>query len=546
MTRGGSGTRSKAPPFSAPLGGGKTSGSGRAIAHAFLKAGFGGLVLCAKVEERAMWERWARECGRTPSIIVFDGSGQRRINFLHYELGRHTDGHALTMNAVRLLETVLDAAEGKNGQSTTENPFWRKAVRQILSNAIQPLYSGMGRVTLRELMQMIQTRPMTPRQALDTSPKGMQWRSTSKWWEFMDEALKSPVHPIPAPDYNVIYDYWTQMAQTDAKTVSNVIATMSADLAPFMTGRLREVFATTTNIVPELTHEGAIIIMDWPIPEYDEVGLLAQQVFKYLWQRSVERRPVNDQTRPVFLWADECQFFLNPYDAKFQSISRQKRSATVYITQNLPLFYDRIGTQHPEHTADALLGNFQTKIWHTNSCPKTNQWAADIIGKGIQWRRNVNVSENTGWQEGWNEGTNTGENVGANYGTSSTRGTSSGTNTGGGGGWSSSSQPGGSWNTHYNYGSNEGVSDSDGTNVGQSVGRSRGSSRGTSGGTSGGHSRSAGASEVIDYHLQPSFFTTLRTGGNANNGIVEAVLFQGGRGWSHSRSTWLPLAFSQS
>ena len=34
-------------------GSGKTSGSGKAIAHAFLSAGFGGLVLCAKVDERA-------------------------------------------------------------------------------------------------------------------------------------------------------------------------------------------------------------------------------------------------------------------------------------------------------------------------------------------------------------------------------------------------------------------------------------------------------------------------------------------------------------
>lgn len=37
-------------------GSGKSSGSGRAIARAFLRAGFGGLVLCAKQDEER--ERW--------------------------------------------------------------------------------------------------------------------------------------------------------------------------------------------------------------------------------------------------------------------------------------------------------------------------------------------------------------------------------------------------------------------------------------------------------------------------------------------------------
>ncbi len=43
------------------IGSGKTSGSGAAIAKAFLQAGFGGLVLCAKPEERLLWERYARD-----------------------------------------------------------------------------------------------------------------------------------------------------------------------------------------------------------------------------------------------------------------------------------------------------------------------------------------------------------------------------------------------------------------------------------------------------------------------------------------------------
>lgn len=42
-------------------GSGQTSGSGQATARAFLTHGFGGLVLCAKVDERETWGRYAQE-----------------------------------------------------------------------------------------------------------------------------------------------------------------------------------------------------------------------------------------------------------------------------------------------------------------------------------------------------------------------------------------------------------------------------------------------------------------------------------------------------
>ena len=56
--------------------------------------------------------------------------------------------------------------------------------------------------------------------------------------------------------------------------------------------RLRELFCTTTNIVPELTHEGAVIVLDLPVKEHAEIGQLSQTLFKYIWQRASERRDV--------------------------------------------------------------------------------------------------------------------------------------------------------------------------------------------------------------------------------------------------------------
>lgn len=59
------------------IGSGKTSGSGAALAKAFLRQGFGGLVMCAKPEERVLWERYAHETDRSEHLIVIspDQSG---------------------------------------------------------------------------------------------------------------------------------------------------------------------------------------------------------------------------------------------------------------------------------------------------------------------------------------------------------------------------------------------------------------------------------------------------------------------------------------
>src|ERR1700749_1516449 len=119
-------------------GSGKTSGSGAALASAFLRSGFGGLVLCAKPEEAERWINYARACGRASSVIRFDSSGRWRFNFLDYlmRLPRELGG-GLVDNAVNTLLRVLEAAHsggGNGGQADSPN-FWNKAVRDLLSNA---------------------------------------------------------------------------------------------------------------------------------------------------------------------------------------------------------------------------------------------------------------------------------------------------------------------------------------------------------------------------------------------------------------------------
>src|SRR5580704_4805041 len=69
-------------------GSGKSSGSGRCLAMSYLAAGYGGLVLTAKADERAQWQAYCRATGRITDLRVFSPTGDFRFNVLDYELNR--------------------------------------------------------------------------------------------------------------------------------------------------------------------------------------------------------------------------------------------------------------------------------------------------------------------------------------------------------------------------------------------------------------------------------------------------------------------------
>ena len=55
-------------------GSGKSSGSGQALARAFLDANLGGLVLTAKTDEVFTWKKYAEAAGRLDDLLIVDSS----------------------------------------------------------------------------------------------------------------------------------------------------------------------------------------------------------------------------------------------------------------------------------------------------------------------------------------------------------------------------------------------------------------------------------------------------------------------------------------
>ncbi|MGG5812384.1 type IV secretory system conjugative DNA transfer family protein [Falsiroseomonas sp. CW058] len=473
------------------IGSGKSSGSGAALARAYLRAGFGGVVACANVDEAERWRRYCAEEGRSHSLIVMDKSLTQRFNFLEYQMAV---GRGSTFEAVQVLLDILSAAEGRiDTAEGGKDAFWQQSMRRMLRATLAPLWAARGRVTLAELMRFIQERPKKPEHLNPDLAEGEAakraaeaWFDGSFWAETMGLAEHAAAHPMEKEDFEPIYAYWTgEMIEGDPRTTGNILQTLTARLDPFTSGDLRKLFCTGTTLVPELTFEGAVIVLDLSAHEWGQEGIVAQHIVKTMWQRAMQRRPKTADARPCFLFADECQYFLSPADQAFQSTARACRALTVYLTQNLPGIYAKIGGQRAQDVADALLGNLATQIFHAQPDQRTAQWAAEKIGKALTWRQNIS------------------ENEGESSGTSSSSSHSTGP-TGQGGGNASS-----------------GIS----TNTSSGSGR--------------------GASQVIDYRVQPAHFSSLRKGGGPD-ATTEAIVWQNGRVFSRTGSTFTPVLFKQS
>jgi hypothetical protein len=488
------------------VGSGKTSGSGKALRHAFLNNGFGGLVLTAKPDEVDLWLADARACGREKSVILFDE--RQGFNFIAYELARH--GLLGINSVIEFLMKVLEAIRlSMPNAGHTGDAFWENTTRQLLRKTVPVLYAATGTVRIPDIIRFIASAPTSQAQLRDAS-----WRDGSFMYQALAAARQSPVVPLQDDVFNGIASYWhDEFAQLDPKTRGNIAISLSTSLDRFNQGRLNRAFCQQTSLVPELVFGGAVIILDMSALVWNEDGIVAQQLFKFAWQRAVLSRnglAPHHRERPVFLWADEAQNFMNSFDAEFLSMSRSSRCSTVYLTQSLPTIYAKIGGENAKHRADMLLANFGTKIFHNNSDPETNRWAADTIGRTLQRRATYSEGESSGRSAGLSMG------EGSNSGTNSSFGTSSD----GKGGSSSSSS----------FGSSSGYSENSGRNRGRNTGQSV----------------SGGYSETMDYEIEPGEFgRSLKTGGAANGGVVTAVWFQAGKRFNASGRNYLHVGFQQ-
>ncbi|MBO0950586.1 type IV secretory system conjugative DNA transfer family protein [Fibrella forsythiae] len=405
------------------IGSGKTSGSGRLLALKYLAAGFGGLVLTVKPDEKDMWHEFCHLTGRTDDLLIIEPGGHHFFNFVTYEATQVSGEDNLTDNVVDVLKTVIRAGQEQSG-GQSDDPFWETALDMLIFNVIDLCKLAYGYVTVTHLFNIVQTIPSNS-EALhmeSAESKGKPFHlafetartyvntQIDAWFaslppvdqERMQDQAVFELEVIEAiPDARLLKQldqfFFDNFIPLSDKTRSVIDFTFAGFLFRLLREPVYSLFCRyPSTLTPEDSLSGKIILINLPVKKYQKVGRDVQVLFKYVWQRAMEKRDVRQNGRPVFLWADEAQSFIHEKDAEFQATARSSRVATVYISQNLPNYYASMGGQKSDYRVKAFLGTLGTKLFHANADSETNKYGSELIGEAFfeDQSESVTVSQN--------------------------------------------------------------------------------------------------------------------------------------------------------
>ncbi|OOQ57398.1 type IV secretory system conjugative DNA transfer family protein [Mucilaginibacter pedocola] len=399
-------------------GSGKSTGSAANFALKYLKAGMGGLVLTVKPSDRRDWVKYCIHTGREKDLIIVEPGGRHRFNALKY-ISQEKDGErAITDNIVEVLNTVIRAEEDR--QVRSDDSFWENALTTLMSMMVDLCLIAFGKVTIDDLYNIVQSLPrpnetlndaIEPnsqsafRQAyklakLSIDKKVATWkqkRTAEGNNQFANQSAYEEALYDAVPDarqFNYITEYfWNSFRFLSPKTRSLVEYIFSGFLYSFLREPVYSLFSKgESTFKPEDCFEGKIILLCLPIKKYHRVGRLCQTQFKYIWQRAVEKRVVDDYSLPVFLWSDEAQNTVHEHDSDFLATARSSRVATVFISQNLPNYYAAMGGEKGKYRVASMLANLSCKIFHSCTCIETNKWASDLVGEDYMPDPSMNIS----------------------------------------------------------------------------------------------------------------------------------------------------------
>ena len=400
------------------IGSGKTSGSGRMLALKYLTAGFGGLVLTVKPDEKQVWQEYCRITNRENDLIILEPGGPHSFNFLEYESSQAQGQEAITENIVQVLKTVIRAGEEK-GEGKKDDSFWEAALDMLIFNVIDLCKLAYGIVTVQQLFDIAQTipkgkeglktRPADEMKAFDKALEAARVKvmpQVKAWEETLSEAERAGfkndigyeaamVEAVPDARLLKFLDQFfvDNFITLSEKTRSIIDFTLSGFLFRLLREPVFSLFCrNASTITPEDSLKGKIILINLPVKIYHKVGRDCQILFKYIWQRAMEKRDVTQNSRPMFLWSDEAQNFLHEHDADYQATARSSRIATVYISQNLPNYYANMGGQKADYKVKSFLGTLGTKIFHANADIETNRYSSELIGDAFHEQQSGSVT----------------------------------------------------------------------------------------------------------------------------------------------------------
>ena len=370
------------------LGAGKSTTSGRAFCHAFLRAGLGGFFTCVKSEDAETYISYAKECGREKDLIIFSEKSGLTFDPLAYMWSMPGRGGGDAENIIDYFSTLLSI--GKQHVGVNNDRFWELASEKLMRVAIHLIKLSKTPLSIVNIHRVIESLPTIPGEY-----ESEQWQNESYCASLINaiRVRKDELTQEEWSDLDVATHFAFKVWPTyDEKPRSSIAMTFTGMSDKFLYNPLKRLFASGTfDFTPEqTTHERKIVIVDFPVLEYGrETARLIQILVKLTFQRAWLRHKFTPGCcNGAFLIMDEFQMLIHKQENHFVQVCRSSGIAVVCMTQTILNLAEELGESQPGSKTKAFLNNLAIKIAHNSTCPDTCNYMADVIGKEYRYVEN--------------------------------------------------------------------------------------------------------------------------------------------------------------
>jgi hypothetical protein len=254
-----------------------------------------------------------------------------------------------------------------------------------MRNVIKLLELAGEPISIITIDRCIKSLPSTAEQYEDPA-----WQADSYCGQLLEsvKARRETLTPEQWDDLEFATQYiFKRWAGFDDRPRSSLEMTWAGMADKFLFNPFSRIFCGgKCTITPEMTtHDGKIIICDFPLLEYGfETARLIQVIIKLTFQRAWLRRKLEDSPNFCWLWQDEFQYFVTRRDNFFQQTCRGSRVAVVCLTQNIMNLAEILGEHQPGSKTRSFLGNLGLKLFMQQNEIESCTYASDQIGK--EWR----------------------------------------------------------------------------------------------------------------------------------------------------------------
>jgi hypothetical protein len=365
---------------------GKSSTSRKQLVCAALRGGFGAFCCTTKPEDTADYVAYARECGRGDDVQVFGPDSGLSFDPIAHEWSRTTGRGAQDVETiVDYFDTLLSL--GKNYSGGGDQRFFELASQQITRVATHVIKLAGAPLSIPNISRVISSFPNSLEEG-----RSEEWQKRSYTFQLLEaiEKREESLTKDEWEDLKSVTDFiFFRWATLDERPRSSIAMTFSGMSDRFLYNPTKKLFASgTCSFTPwQVTHEGKIIILDFPVNEMGKEGArLIQSMIKLTFQRDWLRHPYTPGCcNGALLVQDEFQLLITKFENHFAQTCRASGIACVYITQNILNLAEELGESQPGSKTRAFLGNIGTKIAHRCTCSDTTKYLSNLIGQEYRY-----------------------------------------------------------------------------------------------------------------------------------------------------------------